>query len=188
MALVKFDIPPRARRCNSCNKDFSQGMEYISVLDQINDEGFGRQDYCVPCWKKLRDESLDTIAGKVHWKSAVPIKPQGSESALRRDEKAMELLRDILQDEDEEEIPEAFVLALLLARSKRLQLKQEIVQEEGTILLYEVAGTEEMLAIRKVSLSNIQTEKVQNIIAKRLNNPFGITSELTPEVSSEETP
>ena len=183
MALVKFDIPMRHRRCVLGDEGFSQGMEYYSVLEDAEGEGFQRKDYCVSCWEKLLEDSEHNSFGKVHWKSCVPIRKQDSQSNVRRDERAMELLKEILQNGEEEEAPEAFVLALLLARNKILQLKQEIKEDDGrTILLYEETTTEEMLGVSKVDLSQIQTEKIQRILAYKLNMSQEEESEVSGEV------
>ena len=169
MALIKFEIPPRSRRCEFGKEDFSQGMEYYSVLEDTENEGFHRKDYCETCWEKLLLDPETASFGKVHWKSRVPVKKQDSYSSLQRDEKAMELLKEILQDGRKEDAPQAFVLTLLLVRNKMLQFKQEILDDDGqVVLLYEVAATEEMIAVQKIDLSLIQIEKIQKILAEKL--------------------
>ena len=187
MALVKFDIPTRHRRCVLGDEEFTQGMEYFSVLEDTENEGLFRKDYCVSCWEKLLEDPEQNSFGKVHWKSCVPVRKQDSRSNVRRDERAMELLREILEKGEEEEAPEAFVLALLLVRNKVLQLKQELKEDDGqTILLYEETGTEEMLGVTKVDLSQIQTQKIQHILAHKLNTSQEEVSEVNDESDDSE--
>lgn len=174
MALVKFDIPPRARRCCLGNEDFTQGMEYISLLEEKDDEGYLRKDYCLACWKTAGEAPGNPQIGEVHWKSQVPLKSRSDSKDMRRDVRALELLREILETGSEDEEGEAFVLALLLQRGKRLVLKQEIAdQGKEPLLLFEVAGTEEMIPIKKISLSAIETEKLQHILARKLGSADG---------------
>lgn len=171
MALVKFEIPPRMRRCCLGNEDFLPGMEYISLLEEGKDEKYFRKDFCQPCWKEASLLALDQISGYVHWKSQVPLKTPGNGKQMKREFKALELLREIIANGDEEEESQAFVLALLLVRGKKIQLKQEITEDgKGQILLYEVAETEEMLAVKKVNLSAIQTVRLQQILALKLGS------------------
>lgn len=174
MVLVKFDIPPRSRRCHSGQEEFIQGVEYMSLLEEVNEESFSRKDFCLPCWKKLFQEGETLILGHVHWRSSVPVKITSSQTALRRNEMALQLLRVMVENEVSENASEAFVLALLLARSKKLQLRQEIFREDRSILLFEVIGTEEMIGIPKVNLSTIETEKVQRTLAHKFSEGFSL--------------
>jgi len=144
-------------------------MEYYSMLEEGEGGEFLRKDYCLPCWKKVLTGGKENISQKIFWKSHVPVKKQGPDLSLRRNERAFQLLKEIYQKETEEDIVQAFVLTLLLARNRMLQLRQEITQNDGQpILLYEVADTEEMLCIKKVNLSNIATDKVRQALAEKL--------------------
>lgn len=171
MSLVKFEIPHRSRHCCLCEKPFEQGMHYFSLLED-DDGSYQRKDYCLPCWEKTRMEAEIPLDQAIYWKSRVPVKKQVPESALRRDEKALQLLKEIAQSDSKEDIAQAFVLALLLVRNKILQQRQEVVQDDGwTVNLYEVMATEEMIAVKKIDLSLIESTKIQSILAEKLQTP-----------------
>lgn len=169
MAIVSINIPPRSRHCCQEEEEFTQGTEYYSLLEE-GEEGFLRKDYCVPCWEKWIAEGGETDPSRIYWKSSVPVKKQGPDLSLRRDERALQLLKEIHQNESEEDLSQAFVLALLLARNRALQLRQEVTQDDGqVVLLYEVSDTEEMLCVKKIDHSGIPKQEVQQLLAERLN-------------------
>ncbi len=162
MALIQIEIPRRSHRCQDGGEEFSPGMEYISLVSEDPTKGYQRFDYCPACWEKNKDKP------GVHWKSKVPERhhvPQ-EEQYKSRNEKALYLLKEALKDDSQELRNEAFVLALLLNRCKVLVLRQQLEEEKMTI--YEVIASEEMLCVPKVELSMIQTETLQNELAKKL--------------------
>ncbi len=162
-----FEIPRRAPACALGKEPFTAGMEYYSTLETLQDSGLERKDYCVSCWdnaahKELLNKSLS------HWKSKVQGKKDEHPLPQDRTERALELLRRALANVEETSHEEAFVLALYLARRRKLYLRQELQQANGEwISLYEVAATEEMLAVKKIALSSLQTEKVQTSLAHK---------------------
>ncbi|MCB1148978.1 MAG: hypothetical protein KDK48_02340, partial [Chlamydiia bacterium] len=66
----------------------------------------------------------------------------------------------------------AFLVALYLARKKKLLLRQEMVAEGRTTYLYEVAETEEIIPIEVVEPSADDIENLQKI----LNDEIGFVS------------
>jgi len=169
MALHTFEIPRRHRQCALGQEDFVPGQSYYSLLEQ-GKEGYERKDYCPECWKKQLDGSVGHLEGKVFWKSSVPEKQSISEEAKRRDERALDLLKEYSSSDRPEELSQAFILALLLSRNKLLQLKQEVEEEGKTVMLYEVRRTEEMIGVRKLDLSSIQTDLIQTALAEKLGS------------------
>lgn len=144
-------------------------MDYYSLLSE-GEKGFVRMDYCVACWKKHASAQADTAPISSHWRSKVPFKKGPARLPEERKERALEILKEALTREGEDDRSEAFVLALYLARKKQLYLRKEMKKPDGQIIyLYEVAVTEEMLAVPKLKLSKLQIERVQAQIASILN-------------------
>lgn len=169
MALHTYEIPRRHRHCIIGQEEFAPGESYYSLLEPIKG-GYERKDYCPACWKKIHEEEEGHSEGKVFWKSSVPEKQQASEEAMRRDERALELLKAYSSSNQREERDQAFILALLLTRNKFLQLRQEVEEEGEAVQLFEVRSTEEMIGVRKVDLSTIQTDLIQTALAEKLGS------------------
>jgi len=162
----QIEVPKRATVCSKGQETLVPGADYFSLLLEDPEEGLVRQDFCSACW----DKAFLTDAVKLHWKAKVPHKKNVVMlSAQDRDERVMEVFRELLAEKTEQSNTEAFILALYLARRKMIYLRQEQLQADGSVLLlYEVADTEEMLCLKKIALSEMQIEKVQHEIARKL--------------------
>ncbi len=163
-AVFQLEIPRRGNQCAHGNEPMTPGMEYFSVLVEDAELGLKRLDYCPTCWQKIKDE----IKPRSQWKAKVVAKKDETPIHLNRDERILYLLKESMKLDTPEAHAETFVLALFLARRRLLYLRQE-VKEEGQIMqIYEEAATEEMLTIRKMELSQLQTDKIQLEVAKKL--------------------
>lgn len=166
----QIDIPRRASSCSECHENFSPGQGYYSVLGDEEVEGsYPRFDYCQNCWEKKKNSD---DYGHFHssWSASVPLKKEASELPKQRDARALYLLKQVLNQNEQESSAEAFVLALYLARRRRIYLRQEMKLHNGVpASLYEVAETEEMLCVPRLSLSELQVEKLQAELAKKFS-------------------
>ena len=164
---LQIEIPKRAKVCTKDNAPLAPETPYYSVLCEDEHSGLVRQDYCEHCWQLFARQETISLA-RSHWKSKVPSKKEEIQLPKHRDERAMVLLKHALQRSDEDSCAEAFVLALFLAHKRILFLRQEIRQDDGQIAcLYEVAETEEMIWVKKINLSQLQTEQIQSELAKK---------------------
>lgn len=167
MTLPFITIPRRSAICAKGQEVLEPGAEYYSVLID-NGTALQRQDFCLACWKTVRLEE-GIVQAKTHWKSRVVAKKEVVDHAPDRDAKAMVLLIEQLAQQTADEQAEAFILALYLARRRLLYLRQQLIDEKGVMMqLYEVAATEEMLAVPKLILSPKQIAAVQVRLAAKL--------------------
>lgn len=123
---------------------------------------FIRKDYCHTC-----SGSCASQEGVVSsWKSVVPTRKK-EQQPFDRNERALELLRACVARDEVEEREEAFVLALYLARNRKLLQRKDLSPE---VALYEIAATEEMLPVHKVSLSSLGVAEVQERLARKFTS------------------
>jgi len=162
MSVLPIEIPKRAPCCTKNGEPLLQGCHYYSVLTRGEEEGtYLRQDYCEPCWQQME------LRHGSSWRSIVPPTKSVSELPKQRDERALYLLKETLRDLDRSgAVAEAFVLALYLARRRRIVLRQEMAREGKLPLsIYEVIETEEMIGVPKMVLAELDVEKVQQELA-----------------------
>ncbi|MBA3958739.1 MAG: hypothetical protein H0X51_10160 [Parachlamydiaceae bacterium] len=166
----QIEIPKRGKSCAVAGEEFVAGHDYYSVLI-AEEEGFQRKDFCLVCWNNLEKEKVIENVDS-HWKSTVSAQKANNEPVAikSRDERALELLKIALQNEALEDQVEAFVLALYLARRKLLHLRQEIQRDGQKVNLYEIVATEEMIAVKRVLVSQLQITAVQTRIAEKLRH------------------
>lgn len=166
MQPFQLEIPKRRSECAKNGETLLPGTDYYSILIENEEFGYLRQDFCLPCWEILIKEKQSPLA-YTSWKSQVPVKKERQEEpSLKRHEKFIALLKEIAIKQSPEAKAESYLLALYLARKKLLFLRHELKQNEETLLLFEIAATEEMITIPKVSL--IQAEKIQDQLAHQL--------------------
>lgn len=160
-------IPRRASHCIHGKELLLPGTDYFSLLDEDEEGAVVRRDYCPACWKILsaQDQKMASLS---HWKSTIPLKKTTSELPKQRDARALCLLKDVLSSVDGNP-SEAFMLALYLARRRCIYLRNEYQSNNKSMQLYEVAETEEMVAIPKIALSSIEISKLQAELAKKFS-------------------
>lgn len=171
LSIFKIEIPKRNSLCAQGQEPFTSDMEFYSVLRDGVEEGvYIREDYCLKCWEKLSAENtLENIRST--WKSKVPVKKEVSELPKERDARAMYLLKEALLRQEPDDIAEAFILAMYLARKRIIYFRRDLVLADGqNASIYEVSQTEEMLCIPKMALSVLQIEKVQRALAVKFKN------------------
>lgn len=160
---MKIEIPRRSLHCALGNESLQEGMWYYSVLEEEV-----RRDYCCRCWMEMGEKLPHPF-----WKAKVLTKTSSQKrQVVDFSRYAFLLLKEALSKGNEEEAQEeaqeeAFVLALYLARKRQLILRSEMQREKETFFLYEVVETEEMLTVKKLDLSTVEAEKVQNDLAKK---------------------
>lgn len=165
MTLFQLEIPRRGNVCARGNEPLTPGMEYFSVLVEDPELGLKRVDYCPACWSVAKNE----VKARSQWKAKVLFKKEEAPIHLNRDERIMYLFKESMKADTPESHAETFVLALFLARRRLMYLRQEVKQDDGTIVqIYEDAATEEMYTIRKVDLSQLQISTIQLEVAKKL--------------------
>jgi len=167
-SLFQIDIPRRSLTCSKGGERLMGGMEYYSLLSQDENQKFVRHDFCLACWEQFFHENqLNQREG--YWKSRVDIKVEASSSQpYSKLEKAMILLKKLTQENNRNEA-EIFVLALFLARARRLLLRSEIQQDDGMYLLYEAPSQEEFFTVKRLDLSQIAIASLQKSLANQLN-------------------
>jgi hypothetical protein len=158
-----IEIPKRGATCAKGGEPLVAGEEYYSVLlEDPEKPGYLRQDFCLKCWQELQPKAF-----KSYWKARVPKQwkpPKKEESPFDR---AFRILREDLQNPTPENLNEAFILSIFLSRKRRLLLRQEIVHEGEAAYLYEDPATEEILCIKKVEVSALKREEIQQALAKK---------------------
>lgn len=164
---LNIDIPKRHNQCSHADEALLPGREmYSAIFEQ--EELFLRKDYCPTCWLQLQGED-EMRAAAATWKSLVPEKIEIKEHFLDRESKAMALLQQFRVSEKEEEIEQAAILALYLARRRKLFQRGEKVNLLGKEMhLFEVAQTAEIIAVQKVDLRRLDLQKIQKLIAEKL--------------------
>lgn len=158
--ILQQEIPRRKQTCFVGQEAFETGMEYYSLINEDDAGKWIRRDFCLDCWEKWKTENLTPHDS--HWKSRV--QAEKKKMPLDHNEKALELLREALQKSCTEDQQEAFILALYLARNKKLALRSQ----DERWMVYEVLDTEEVLLVPKLNPAALPVEKIQASLTVKL--------------------
>lgn len=154
ISILQTEIPRRCNSCQKCLAAFSCGDHYCSVL-----ENTGRHDFCLTCWSQMATPPL-----RCFWKATIPKKKEIVSPAQIKISSIIKLLK---ADLDKNPI-EALLLALYLVRKRILTFRKDYVEGDQVFGLYEVISTEEMIAVKRVSLFNADLKTIKISIVSKL--------------------
>ncbi len=161
-----IEIPKRNSICCQNGEKFIPGMDYFSLLSEDETKKIKREDYCSLCWSRL-STNRDLSKSRGYWKSKIEIKDKTPPAS--RAERALFLLKNLLKTENPPE-NEIFVLVLLLSHMRRLVLRKEFEEDCLRYGLYEIINQDEFIKIKLIHLSSLETEKIRQSIASKLNS------------------
>ena len=157
--MIPLQIPRRNRKCSACENPFQSNDLYHSILNEQDEGKLAREDLCPSCWEEKHPEHKSHWCSKVPEREIVDLTPQG------HDERLMELLKECVNSQEENDHRKAFVVALYLTRRKKLIQRQEIEHQGHDVIIYEVKENEEMLSVPKVSITTLQVAEIQKSFA-----------------------
>lgn len=163
-SLIQLEIPRRKSLCSGQGEQLAPGMEIYSLLHEEESDRYERSDFCSVCWNQIQKEEAEKKP-RIYWKSKIEEKRIGKSS--QRLERALALLREMLQSQDAKE-EEVFVLCLYLSHSRQIALRQEFLKEGVSYQIYEILRQEEFLTIKTIKLSHLQIDEIQASLAEKL--------------------
>jgi len=162
--MLLKELPKRNEICFHCHQKLSKTESCHSTL-HYKASLHERKDYCAQCWK-LSEIKQKSEQAACRWKmQAVKALPETFKVSLENnDERALYLLQHALLDPIEQ-----YIIALSLLRKKILRFLEEITLENSLFERFQIMNTDQTLALMKVSLSNIDFEKVRRSISEKLH-------------------
>lgn len=187
--MNEWNIQSRAHACEACSQPFADKQPYRTILFEEGNE-LRRSDICEPCAQKAGD--LRTRAGFVsQWQGVYEMPPPVTE-AIQKDT-AETLLRKLVEQNDPQHAPAAYILAVMLERKRILKVKEQIKRDGRRVFVYEQPKTGDVFTIADPDLRLDQLEQVQHDVAQLLEHglnpvPAAESAPLQPASESGETP
>jgi hypothetical protein len=164
--MNEWNIQSRAHACEVCAQPFADKQPYRTVLSEAGSE-LRRSDICEPCAQK--DGDLRARAGFVsQWHGIFEVPPPVTE-VIQKDT-AETLLRKIVEQNNPQFAPAAFILAVMLERKRILKVKEELQRDGKRIFVYEQPKTGDIFTIADPVLRLDQLEQVQHDVAQLLEH------------------
>lgn len=169
ISLLGMEIPRRATQCARGQEIFPVGGEYYSLLSQNEELQTIRQDFCPDCWELADIKEKNSFP---HWKGIVPKSAAKRIWPKEQGARALILLKELLAAGTaavKDSAGECYILALFLLRRRTLSLHNEVSDASGLrVMLCQVVGTDELLAIPKLSITSEQAELLRQRLAPKL--------------------
>jgi len=150
-----------------CGKSFADKESYHTLLVEEKSE-FRRSDVCAACWPAKFADAQGQAGLISHWQGVYEAPPPVTE-AIQKDT-AETLLRKLIEQNDPQHAPAAYILAVMLERKRILKVKEQIVRDDQRIFIYEQPKTGDVFTIADPNLRLDQLELVQRDVAALLEH------------------
>jgi hypothetical protein len=150
-----------------CGKPFADKESYHTLLVDEKSE-FRRSDVCAGCWPTKFTDAQSQSGFVSHWQGVYEAPPPVTD-AIQKDT-AETLLRKLIEQNDPQHAPAAYILAVMLERKRILKVKEQIVREGHRIFIYEQPKTGDVFTIADPDLRLDQLEMVQRDVAALLEH------------------
>jgi len=187
--MNEWKIQSRATACESCQKEFADKDVYHTLLfDEKQD--YRRTDVCSVCWTETHSADTARKGFISHWQGVFEAPPAAPVEAIQK-ETAETLLRKLIERNDPQYVPAAFILAVMLERKRILKVKEQ--QQRGTqrVFIYEHPRTGDVFTVLDPNLQLNQLDPVQQDVAALLehglNPPAQSADATTQDVSAAAT-
>jgi hypothetical protein len=164
--MNEWNIQSRAHACEACAQPFADKQNYRTVLFDEGKE-LRRSDICEPCAQKNGD--VRTRAGFISQWSGTYEAPPLVVDAIQK-ETAETVLRKVIEANDPQHAPAAYILAVMLERKRILKIKEQFKRDGQRIFIYEQPKTGDIFTIADPNLHLDQLEAVQRDVAMLLEH------------------
>ena len=165
--ITEWNIQARGHGCEGCGKPFADKEVYHTLLlDDAN--GLQRLDVCDVCWQSQFVEARSRRGFISCWQGIYETPPPVTDPIQK--ETAETLLRKLIELNDPQYIPAAYILAVMLERKRILKVKEQIIRDGRRVFVYEQPKTGDVLTITDPDLRLDQLEQVQRDVAALLEH------------------
>jgi len=168
MALNEpWSIKSRAHACSVTEKKFDDGESfYTALFPDPESSGYLRKDFSEEAWKNRGDDDEKPFS---FWGSVyqAPVKEEEVEVT---EESPEDLLRRLVEEDEEHTENARYILAVMLERKKLLVEADSQPTSTGIIRIYEHRKTGDVFIVKDPNIPLSEIENVQQEVADLLEN------------------
>lgn len=168
MALNEpWSIKSRAHFCAVTEQHFEDGESfYTAIFPDPESSGYLRKDFSVAAWEKRGEDEDQPFS---FWQSTyhAPVKEEPVEVTQESPE---DLLRRLIEEDEEHTENVRYILAVMLERKKQLKEADNQPTASGIIRIYEHRKSGDVFIVKDPNIPLDQVEKVQDEVAQLLEN------------------
>ncbi|MGB2185954.1 MAG: hypothetical protein ACPH5P_04685 [Akkermansiaceae bacterium] len=168
MALNEpWSIKSRAHFCAVTEQHFADGESfYTAIFPDPESSGYLRKDFSISAWEKRSEEEDQPFS---FWQSTyhAPVKEEAVEVT---EESPEDLLRRLIEEDEEHTENARYILAVMLERKKQLVEADNQPTASGIIRIYEHRKSGDVFIVKDPNIPLDEVEKVQEEITQLLEN------------------
>lgn len=188
MALHEtWHLRSRARLCSATGTPFIEGQPIVTaIFPDPESSGYLRKDFLEEAWKQRREEDETPFSS---WRTTYsPIITTENPQAVTK-QGAEELLRSLVEEDQEHTENTRYILALMLERQKLLRETDSQPTSGGTLRIYEHRKTGEVFIVKDPNIPLDQVEKIQEEVILLLSpQPVAVEEAEQPAEQPPEDP
>lgn len=186
MALPEsWHIRSRGRSCAATERPFEDGEAIMTALfPDPESSGYLRKDFCMDAWKARTDTDERPFS---FWKAVYHAPVAGEKPDAFKKESPEDLLRRLVEEEEDHTENVRYILAVMLERQKLLRETDTQRTPSGILRVYEHRKLGDLFIVRDPDIPLDQVEKVQEEVIQLLETG-GRIPEPEDSAPSAETP
>ncbi|MEK6231396.1 MAG: hypothetical protein N2A42_06055 [Luteolibacter sp.] len=188
MALTEsWHLRSRSRECTATGIAFTEGQRIVTaIFPDPESSGYLRKDFCEIAWNQRAEDEDQPFSS---WRTKFqPAALQEEDSRAVTKQSAEELLRNLVEEDQEHTENTRYILAVMLERKKLLRETDTQPTTGGTLRIYEHRKTGEVYIVKDPNIPLEQVEKIQEEVFALLSPQPEPEPEPEPEAEPEAEP
>lgn len=168
MALAEpWHVRSRGRECAATQRAFTEGDPIFTALfpDPLS-SGYLRRDYSTEGWNLFRETEEKPFSV---WRTTFALPPANEATTVEK-LSPEDLLRRLVEEDEDHTENARFIVAVMLERQKLLRETDHQRTPTGIIRVYEHRKTGEVFIVKDPDIPLDQVEEVQNEVFELLEN------------------
>ena len=160
MALNEsWHLRSRSRECAATGTAFTEGQPIVTaIFPDPESSGYLRKDFCANAWDARSDDDETPFSS---WKTKFQPTVSHEDSRAVTKQSAEELLRSLVEEDQEHTENTRYILAVMLERQKLLRETDTQPTAGGILRIYEHRKTGEVYIVKDPNIPLDQVEKIQ---------------------------
>jgi hypothetical protein len=172
-----WHLRSRSKECTATQRPFEDGEKIITaIFPDPESSGYVRRDFALEAWKNLPDDADKPFS---FWKTTYTVTVTESRPEIQK-EGAEDILRRLIEEDEDHTENTRFILAIMLERQKLLRETDSQRTPSGILRVYEHRKTGEIYIVKDPDIPLSQIEAVQQEVIILLENN-GRAPEQNPE-------
>lgn len=180
-----WHLRSRARECAATETPFSNGQQIITaIFPDPESSGYLRKDFSIDGWNGRAGDAQKPFS---FWKTTFTSTAAAEKPAAEK-LSAEEILRRLIEEDEDHTENTRYILAVMLERQKLLRETDSQRTPNGIIRVYEHKKTGEVMIVRDPDIPLAEIEKVQEEVVVLLENNGRVPEPEHPEDTAAQTP